>query len=255
MRLLALVAALSLSACSTSDGPPRPTTAADSLALAVVNAHGGWDAWSALQTVRFDWSVERDSTELIRVRHLWDRAGSRARVEWPAGEDSIAVAVLDLAASAPEAAVGVAYVRGAEAAPEDSLVDQAYGRFINDTYWMVAPLKTFDAGVTRALAPDSASGETRVLALSFGDVGITPGDRYWLRVGPRGDLRAWTYVLEGDTTVSTWAWGGPEMVPAGRGHVTFLTRKTKPDGTAIVTTPLAVPESDSLWTSPLPILQ
>jgi hypothetical protein len=231
------------------------TTAADSLAMRVIDAHGGWDAWASMDQVRFDWVVERDSIELSRVRHLWHKTDGRARVEWEIGEDSVAVALLDLAASTPEAPVGVVYLRGEPTAPEDSLVARAYGRFINDSYWMLAPLKTFDPGVNRGLAPDSASGGSDVLALSFGDVGLTPGDRYWLRVGPGGELQTWTYVLQGDTTATTWAWEEPATVNGPAGPLTVLTRKRKPDGTSIVTAPFATPEADDVWTSPLPLLR
>ena len=253
MRLAALFVALALAGCASGDPSPTPTTAADSLAMSVIDAHGGWDAWAEADPIRFDWAVQRDTAELVRIRHLWDRAGQRARVEWEVGEDSLAVAVLDLATSAPEAVVGEAFLLGEPAAPEDSLLEQAYRRFINDSYWMVAPLKTFDPGVTRALAPDSASGDTRVLALSFGEVGMTPGDRYWLRVGPDGGLQAWTYVLEGDTTTTTWTWNDPTDVPGTALRV--LAAKRRPDGTAIVTTPLSAPQSSDVWTSPLPRLQ
>ena len=222
--------------------------------MGIIDAHGGWDAWAALPMLRFDWAVERGGAEVFRVRHLWDRAEERARAEWPVGEDSTAVVILDLAASTPAAPVGSAYINGQPSAPEDSLLATGYARWVNDSYWMVAPLKTFDGGVTRALAADSSGAGPGVLALSFGDVGLTPGDRYWMFADASGDLARWTYVLDGDTTVSTWAWSEPVTVDGPSGLVRFLTRKSKPDGTAIVTTPRDDIPADA-WTAPSPLLR
>ncbi len=253
MRLLALAFALAVTGCAT---PSTPTaeTAADSLAMDMIAASGGWDAWSDLHELRFDWAFERDSVEVFKARHLWDRHGERARVEWGVGGDSMAVVILDLAASALGTASGEAWINGEVSPPGDSLLADGYSRFINDTYWLLAPLKVMDPGVTRTLAPDSARAGERVLALSFGEVGLTPGDRYWLRADAEGRMTGWTYVLEGDTNVTTWDWGAPQTLASESGTLTFRTRKTKPDGSAIVTR-IAGDVPATAWTSPLPVLQ
>ena len=249
----ALFALALLSGCARSDAPPALQTPADSLALEVIDAYGGWDAWAQLPLLRFDWVVERDTVEVRRVRHLWDRAGDRARIEWEIGADSVAVAVLDLRMSRPDAPAGEVWVNGVASPPEDSLLIAAYARYINDTYWLAAPVKVLDPGVNRALAPDSAIGDLRALALSFGEVGLTPGDRYWLFVRPDGLVDRWTYVLEGDTTATTWRWSETTALLGDRPPVSISTRKSKPDGTAILTEPQALPTQDP-WTTPTPIL-
>lgn len=250
MRTL-IVSLVLLVGCS--DPAPRPDliTEADSLAMSIIDGHGGWDAWAALPLLRFDWIVERDSVEVVRMRHLWDREGDRVRVEWPVGEDSMAVAILRLGESTPDAPVGVAWINGMPSTPADSLLHDGYARFINDSYWLVAPFKTLDPGVNRGLAPDSTD---RVLALSFDGVGMTPGDRYWLAPGPDGALARWTYLLEGDTTMTTWTWTEPASVEGPAGPVRFLTRKANAAGSAIVTVPKDDIPADA-WTSPTPVLQ
>ncbi|MEM6326999.1 MAG: hypothetical protein AAF791_07775 [Bacteroidota bacterium] len=253
MRALLFALALFLTACGAD---PRPTlnTPADSLAMRVIDAHGGWEAWAALPTLRFDWIVERDSTEATRMRHLWDRAGDRARIEWSLGADTTAVVVLDLAASVPDAPSGEAWVNGAPSPPADSLVHRGYARFINDSYWMVAPLKSFDPGVSREIAADSSREGIQAFALTFDGVGLTPGDRYWWFVREDGTPVRWTYRLEGSTSASTWTWEAPETVSGPGGPVTFWTRKTMPGGRAIVTVPVAGDVPSDAWTSPLPVL-
>lgn len=248
-----LLLALALAACADPAAPPPMTTEADSLAMAVIDASGGWDAWAALPVLRFDWIIERDSAEVVRMRHLWDRASDRARVEWSVGEDSTAVVLLDLAASTPETPIGEAWINGVGSLPADSLLHDGYARFINDSYWMVAPLKTFDPGVRREIATDSTSGDLQALSLSFEGVGLTPGDRYWLFIRPDGSLARWTYLLEGDTTTTTWTWGEPASVDGPEGPVTFWTRKTS-GSRAIVTVPRDDVPADA-WTSPTPVLR
>ena len=212
MRLWVLfLLALFLVGCTSSSRPPLET-AADSLALQITEAAGGLDAWDALPALRFDWSVRNDSAELIRTRHLWNKASDLYRVEWPAGEDSTLVAVFSPSTFDPEAPVGRVAINGDTLSGDDKVerLKQAHGRFVNDSYWLLAPLKVLDPGVRRALAPDSGRG---VLALSFDGVGLTPGDRYWLRTDEPGTLTGWTYVLEGDGPPTRWAWTGTQTIP------------------------------------------
>ena len=179
---------------------PRPALidAADSLAWRITEAAGGLDAWASLPRLRFDWASVRDSAEVFRAKHLWDRATGRYRVEYPIGVDSMLVAVFDARTFNPEAPTGTVALNGAilDSTEASAELMNAYERYINDSYWLLAPLKLFDPGVRRALAPDSSDAETEVLLLSFENVGLTPGDRYWLRADSTGRLLTWTFALE-----------------------------------------------------------
>ena len=248
--MLAAVGLIGGAGCG-SPSAPRLETAADSLALRFVDAGGGNAAWQALPAVRFDWIVRTDSAEMFRVKHLWDKAADRARIEWPVGEDSMLVTVLSPNLFAPDAPSGVAALTVGDAAPEilsgDAALDalrDGHARWVNDTYWMVAPFKVFDPGVTRALAPDSGA---TTLALSFGDVGLTPGDRYWLRLGADGSVAGWTYLLEGDTTATRWTWSDRREIGDPDAPVAVWAVKSK-DGAPlqIVTEPMPMPADDVL---------
>ena len=255
-----LVALVVLAAGCQGAQRPAIETPADSLAARLVEASGGFEAWAALPALRWDWVVRTDSAELVRVAHLWDRAGDQARVEWGAGADTTLVAVISPGAFDPEAPDGMVAQTVAGGAPEplsgdralDGLRD-AHARWVNDAYWMIAPLKTFDPGVTRALAPDSGDA---VLALSFGDVGLTPGDRYWLRLDADGGIAGWTYLLEGDTTATRWAWAEPVDVSGPRGDIRLWASKRKEgDPVEIRTEPLAVPDLDGMFSDLAPRLR
>ena len=257
MRVLSVLAlALAVAACESPREPAPLSTPADSLAARLVAASGGWDTWNSLDRLRFDWVVERDTgagpVPVFTRHHLWGRIENRHRVEWAIAPDSTVVVVLDLDRSTDQAPVGHAWI-GGQAAP-DSLVVDGYEAMINDLYWLAAPIKVLDPGVDRALALDSAREGEDVLALSFRGVGLTPGDRYWFGIDKdTGHLRRWTYLLEGSETTTTWAWTDLQEVETSAGPLVLPVRKSKADGSAIVT-PLLSPPTDLDWDSPTPIL-
>ena len=88
-------------------------------------------------------------------------------------------------------------------------VEAAYGRFINDTYWLLAPWKIFDPGVHLAYdgeKPCPGGGVCDVLKLSFENVGLTPKDVYWLWITRDGRrMLQWQYVLGGAADPPTTA--------------------------------------------------
>lgn len=244
-RLAVLAALLAVAGCQPIGGGPRLETDADSLAFRVTEAAGGLRAWDALPALAFDWAVVQDSTERMRAHHLWDKRGDRARVEWPVGADSVAVAVFRPArfdGDAPEGEVAVNGVRLAGAERDERLAE-AHRRFVNDGYWLLAPLKTLDPGVRRGL---EATPLGEALALSFEDVGLTPGDRYWIDVDRvSGAMTGWTYQLEGDTARARWEWLEPAELQTSEGPLRLATLKVKDgDRTVILTEPRAVDELD-----------
>ena len=243
--LACLLAALGGAACSSPAAPPGGAleTAGDSLAFSVAEGAGGVAAWDALPALAFDWAVVVDSAELMRAHHLWDKAGDRARVEWPLGPDSIVVAVFSPSTFDPEAPAGQAALNGAPlkgALLSERLVE-AHRRHVNDGYWLLAPLKTLDPGVRRDVGPDG-----RTLLLAFDGVGLTPGDQYEIETEPgTGSMTAWSYVLEGDTTRSRWEWLQPVSVETPAGPLRLATMKVKDgDGAVILTEPRAVAALD-----------
>ena len=195
--LLGLLAACGAPAPAPSaPAAPELATPADSLAWRIVQAAGGPAAWDALDTLRFDFAVERDGEEAFRRKLLWAKTAGRARVEYPAGPDTTVVAVLDVPASSVERAVGEVWIGGAAPDSAEAYLADAYRILMNDTYWLLAPLKLFDEGVHRALAPDSAGAGTDVLHVTFADVGHTPGDEFWLRADTSGRLLTWAFRLQ-----------------------------------------------------------
>ncbi len=262
-RALSLLAALSLFGCADAPAPETaPTTTAvplgtkaDSVAMQAVMASGGFDAWHALPALRFEFGVEREGQQQVAARHYWDKQRNRYRVEWPGGEDSTYVALFT---AWPDS--GRAYLNGTPLDGEagDAAIETARERTINDTYWLLAPLKLFDPGVTRTYVPDSSDAATDVIRLSFANVGMTPGDQYWLFIDrDTGRLNRWTFVLEGTSAPRSFEWTAYQTLQGPQGRVLLSARKQVIGApVAILTDHILAPATvdSTLFTDPQPRL-
>jgi hypothetical protein len=195
---------------AASAGPPAllADDRGDQVARELIAALGGQAAWEKARQFRFDFVVEREGKRAAEFRHLWDRYTGDYRLH---GTDK---------SGAPYAVYfnvnsreGTALVNGRPVDGEEKkkLLETAYGRFINDSYWLLAPWKVLDPGVIRAYegektTPDGALCD--VIRLSFEGVGLTPKDVYWLWVTRDGRrMVQWEYLLGGakeDPTVAFW---------------------------------------------------
>lgn len=205
MRLLPL--ALLLAACAAPDAlppaAPQPATfapplatSADTLAFRAA-AHAGQEAWQSVPYVVFRFGraeVAGDSAAGPQARrHLWNRTTGAYRLEVPR-DDTLYTVLFDL-----DTGEGQAYrddVR-LDSARTAEWLDRAMGAYVNDTYWLLAPLKLFDEGVARGVDPDEDTDAEQALTLAFDGVGRTPGDRYWLYVDRQtGRVAGWRFHLQ-----------------------------------------------------------
>jgi hypothetical protein len=181
---------------------------ADEVGRSMIQAMGGNAAWERARYFRFDFTVVRDGKKIASFAHAWDRWTGRYRVE---GEDAHGVpwkAYFDV-----NSRQGTYWVNGAKAEGQTSAqgLENAYGRFINDSYWLLAPWKIFDPGVHLAyVGPvrDAAGNACDEIKLSFDGVGLTPKDVYWMDVDTASHLLTqWKFVLNGGNdppTVVAW---------------------------------------------------
>jgi hypothetical protein len=253
---------------SSSPAAPSPTdtltldSKADSVAARLMEAHGA-GALASAPYLRFNFAVEMPQGTRVIGRHLWDRTTGDYRVEWQKEEDSSYVALVNVRNVTDKTPTGEVYLNGSKLEGEaaQKARRQAYGRFINDTYWLLAPLKTFDPGVNRTYAADSSTAEHDVLHLTFGEVGLTPGDEYWLYVSKEtGRLDRWAFHLQGmpeKAPARHYQWTGDTTLTAPAGPVTLSTRKEAVGAKqAILTTDLALPSTppDGAFSTPEPLL-
>lgn len=215
MRTLVIALLLVASRLAVADTPP-PAAAASATAIGkqLWNALGGDDGWQRARYFRFDFVVERQGKRVVTRSHYWDRWSGRYRVE---GEDKEGAWRVFFNVNTKQGEAWLGGKKLTDAAQIKKMVDDAYGAFINDSYWLLAPFKIFDPGVNL-----SSDGEAKgpngeacdVLALTFGNVGLTPKDKYWLLVDRTSHLVVeWKYVLDGKNEPPTaFAWTGWKKV-------------------------------------------
>jgi len=222
--LLAVLAPLHVVAA-----PPDPKAAA--LAQRSMDAMGGKAAFEARPFVRFDWAVERDGTIGARFEHRWDRATGRYRLDGKTKEGKAFRVLFNVNDRQGQAWLDGKLLEGKEASDH---LEMAYGRFINDSYWLLMPWKWLDPGVTLAYAGEKTIGgqsfEVALLTFEKG-VGLTSGDRYWGFVSKQsGRMERWEYLLEkedgspGEGAPTAWIWS--DWKEAG-GGVRLATRMLK----------------------------
>lgn len=224
--LLSLIATPTLHA----EGEKRDAAAVEA-ARKEMAAHGG-ARWEAARYFRFDFVVEFPGRK-ASFSHYWDRYTGRYRVDVPGEKGYTAYFDVNAPKDLGKAVIlkNGARLTGDEAA---KILASAYGRFINDSYWLLAPLKVLDPGVNLADEGEADFGgqKAHVIRLSFGDVGLTPGDVYKHFLDPAtGRMLGWEYQLQGSEPPPTrWTWTDLKEV----GGLLLSTRKVHPDGTKTI---------------------
>jgi hypothetical protein len=166
------------------------TDKAQQLATDLWKASGG-ENWSKVKEVHFTFVVEQEGKQLFSAQHVWNVAASTDEVKWKdkQGKEHQVMANLMTPASDDEGKT-------------------AYGRWVNDAYWLLAPLKIRDKGVKVEAggAKDINGVSCETLKLSFDQVGLTPTDHYVFYLDPKTKLPcAWDYIPQsGNGLQATW---------------------------------------------------
>lgn len=130
-------------------------------------------------------------------RYKWDKKSKKCEVIW----DDYKVD-LDLSDySQSKAFVHNFRVQGEQA---EELIDDAISYFNNDSFWLIAPFKTFDPGVKRFLVNHEGKN---ALLVTYTQGGTTPGDSYlWLfdETGKPKAYKMWTSILPFKGIPATW---------------------------------------------------
>lgn len=262
-RHLPLVSALLLVACGPSDeaaeaarapeGPSEMERRAEAIAdpgaqrvwTRMMEAMAPDDGWSKTRYLAFDFVVDRGEQGRLVRSHRWDVWNGDYRVEAPVGEEGQLVALFDV----DDPTAGRAWLDGAlvEGPRADSLLERAYGMFINDSYWLLMPYKWADEGVSaRYLGEMEQWGKTyEVVELTFDSVGLTPQNRYRAFVDPAtGMMELWQHFRDADDaepafTVAWTDWRryGPIRLASGRPDQEGVDRLTFENLAASTTVP------------------
>lgn len=213
MRAIATLLLLAASsACATphpqrAENPSAPgfgSTHSDPRAVAladqVMEALGGRAAWDATRCIEWTFAGKR--------KLLWDKWTGDFRLD-----DGNKVVLMNVGTGQGRVFEGgVELTRDPDKTRE--LLDGAYRIWVNDSYWMFAPYKLKDSGVTLTLAGVRALPDGRladVLRLEFEGVGVTPDNAYemWVERDTRR-VEQWTYFKRRDDPepAMTTPWAG-----------------------------------------------
>lgn len=155
-------------------------------------------AWERARYIAFTFNVERDGKIAASYPQRLDRFTGEYLVSGKDRENRSFVVIMNVNTRA-----GKAWLDGAAVANSKELLELGYGRFINDTYWLLMPLKLRDPGVKLESAGErnECDDSWDVVKLSFEQgVGLTPGDQYWVWVNrDTGLVDVWEMLLQGQT--------------------------------------------------------
>lgn len=167
--------ALTLAFVVMSEPRPSGTPGQEAEALADhVESALRRDAWERTGAIRWTFGP-------TGARHLWDRERDWARVQW----DDVEVLV-DL----DDPRRGVAWRAGhrIEGSEGPLRIREGWERWVNDSFWLIAPYKLRDPGTTRSIV--GVDGRDALL-ISYASGGATPGDAYLWLLDEDGTPRAW----------------------------------------------------------------
>ncbi len=176
-RIVSFVTATLIAAAALAQ--PAAAPSAGDLARRAVDSIAG-PAWEKARYIEFAFTVVREGKVAASFPQRWDRYTGDYRVSGRDQKGNDFVAVINI-----NTRKGRAWLNGEEVTDSrlDDTLTIAYRRFINDTYWLLMPLKMMDPGVHRTAEgtrTDSCGHSWDVVKLSFDpNVGLTPNDVYW----------------------------------------------------------------------------
>ena len=172
----------------------------------VVVALGGRENYEAINYLSFHFVSTRGDTQVTNWRHDWDCRKNNYRVEGTTRDGDHLLGVFNL-----DTRDGVAFKNGQKMDGEEKLqiLKRLYGRYINDTFWLLMPFKLKDAG---AMLKYDGTQEVNditydVVRLSYADsVGLTPRNIYRIFVDQATRLvHRWEY-FEKESAEPSPAW-------------------------------------------------
>lgn len=206
LSFLAFTASAQTEAQTTTAQPPAqvlvppigPDPAADGLARRALDIQAG-PAWDRARFFSFTFNLERNDQPAASFAQVWDRTTGDYRVSGkdPAGVPFVVVENINTK-------TGRAWRSGVEVtdpAALRNLLDLGYRRFINDTYWLLMPLKMLDPGVHRNALGERTDGCGRkwdVVRVIFDQGPGVATDVYWAWINrDTGIVEEWDMKLVG----------------------------------------------------------
>ena len=208
--LLCMTLALALP-CAARAQTPASDPKAIQIADQVMRSLGGKKRWDELPGLRWTFGSSVNDTVRSSRRHAWNKRTGWHRVEGKTRAGQSFCFIHEVMTDK-----GMAWMDGVaiEGDSLQKLLKRANSLWINDTYWMLMPYKLRDPGVTLKYDGEAREGGAVYdkLALTFDNVGETPGDRYWVYVNRTGRrVEKWEMVLQdNEPPPRAYTWEGWE---------------------------------------------
>jgi hypothetical protein len=240
MRKALLAASLLAAACAASADEK-----ANAIAGEMMEALGGQENWDRARFIRFTFVRQGR-----RLNLTWDRETSRYRLE-AANEAGVPyVVVMNLATRQGRAVLDGRPLEARELSEYLSLASRIWA---GESYWLLCPYKLRDPGAILTYDGEENAGGTIQdrLHLRFDNVGLTPGDEFWLYVNRNTRLLdRWRFKLQGGQE-GDYRWTSWERF----GRILLATERLGVNGDRIVFEDILVTDSlpDEVFTSLEPL--
>ena len=238
----ALLAAALLAAATAGAADERANAVADEMMTAL----GGQQNWDRARFLRFTFVRQGR-----RLNLTWDRETSRYRLEAVNDAGVPYVVVMNLATRQGRAVLDG---RPLEARELSEYLTLALRIWTGETYWLLCPYKLRDPGAILTYDGEEDVGGGVIqdrLHLRFENVGLTPGDEFWLYVNRKTRLLdRWRFKLQGGTE-GDYRWAGWERFFG----ILLATERIGANGERIAFEDIIVTDSlpDEVFTSLAPV--
>jgi hypothetical protein len=229
---------------------PRALAVADSVVAAVAPA----GAWEKIAGLRFEFAVVKKGEAVKTWKHVWDTREGRYRIEGEGPDGDHCLVLFNVNTRKGEAWILKAgqikgnpdeqvnktvqawhWSRIEEQAALAKLLEFAHGRFLNDTFWLLMPLKMKDPGVNL----DDDGEKTLdgkifdVVKVTFEGAGSAPGDAYRVFADRTTHLvDRWEHSPQGPDAKERSVWIWKDWTNVGPLRLS-LTRTRSDGGTSI----------------------
>jgi hypothetical protein len=201
LLVVVMLSAIALTSCRSESSRELKDGFADPRALEIaekiVKALGGAENFNAVRYLSFHYVVMRDTVRTSDWRHDWDRFAGDYRLEGKNDKGEELLVFFNVNNRRGEAFKNGLVMEGEELA---SLLEFAYGRFINDAYWLLMPYKLRDPGVMLTFDGEQTIDNQKyeIIKLTFvPSAGLTPQNVYRVFVDPAtSQIHRWEYFQE-----------------------------------------------------------
>lgn len=169
----------------------KPGTEADLFALKIQDAvkHNAFIA-----TDHIEW------TFAYKHHYLWHKKLNEVVVKW---DDYTVLLLLNNSKKSTVYKNDIILLKPSK---KKEIIKKAQDYFNNDSFWLVAPHKLFDTGVTRKLV--TLENDTKGLLISYSSGGSTPGDSYLWKVDKNylpTSYQMWVSIIPIGGLEATWS--------------------------------------------------